>query len=184
MDFWPDVIKVIGSIIVSMAVCFTVYYFFFRPLLKKPKEQTDSLEDILRSTRLCAQENHNAVIQTNIQTSHDVRESLSKEHLEIKQNLSATRDEIKSLSQEIDSLKQQIDFLISRDIEITNSIIGLVSSFEKVMKEANYTNQNLSAEVKSLTAENQKLKAEISLLKHQIEVQSCTINYPTHNMHL
>lgn len=173
MDFWLDVIKVIGSIIVSMAVCFAVYYIFFKPLLKKPKEEPDSVGDMIYSVKSHAQENHNEVLQNIyavLQNSDSVRKSLTDEHNIIREKIDSVDSEITSLAIELNSVKQLIVFLIERDRENTSDIINKISALQETLKAVKY--------------ENKELKAEISSLKHQIEVQSCTINYPTRNMHL
>lgn len=167
MDFWLEAIKAVVLIILSTAASIiVVYYIFIRSILNESKEQTDSEENLLRSTRLCAQENHNEVLQN----SDSVRKSLTDEHNIIREKIDSVDSEIASLAIELNSVKQLIVFLIERDRENTSDIINKISALQETLKAVKY--------------ENKELKAEISSLEHQIEVQSCIINYPTHNIHL
>lgn len=162
-----SLIITIGCSIATSAILTVIVYFKF--LKHIPEETKKSIDDLLNSRLGYETTNHNA----NLENTNIAKESLSREHSEIKQNISTVNNNIFTVSKDVIRIKDEIrtdrklkdlqyNYLNDNDktvIESINKIKVLGDSLQKV----NYENQLLKAENEKLKLENEQLNNTLSM---------------------
>lgn len=167
MGLMTEILINIGCSIATSAILTVIVYFKF--LKHIPEETKKSIDDLLNSRLGYETTNHNA----NLENTNIAKESLSREHSEIKQNISTVNNNIFTVSKDVIRIKDEIrtdrklkdlqyNYLNENDktvIESINKIKVLGDSLQKV----NYENQLLKAENEKLKLENEQLNNTLSM---------------------
>lgn len=167
MGLMTEILINIGCSIATSAILTVIVYFKF--LKHIPEETKKSIDDLLNSRLGYETTNHNA----NLENTNIAKESLSREHSEIKQNISTVNNNIFTVSKDVIRIKDEIitdrklknlqyNYLNENDktvIESINKIKVLGDSLQKV----NYENQLLKAKNEKLKLENEQLNNTLSM---------------------
>lgn len=162
MELLTDILINVGCSIVTSVVLTVIVYFKF---LKNIPEQTKKSIDDLLNTRLGYETaNHNAALEnTNI-----AKEALSREHSEIRQNISSVSKDIVNIKGELRTERKlkdlQYNYLKGNDRALVDSINKLNVLGESLQK-VNYENKILRAENEKLKSENEQLNFALSAYK-------------------
>ncbi|MGN1457041.1 MAG: hypothetical protein ACI4XP_03690 [Acutalibacteraceae bacterium] len=158
-DILVDIIVgVISSIVVS---AFTTIFIYFKYLKHIPDETRKQMDKLLNERLNYETANHNSELQK----SDYIRESLSREHSELRGHIVDANKGIDSISRKFDSEKElkelRYQYLQNNDkalIDSINKLMALGDALERV----NFENKNLEAENKALELENAELKSRLA----------------------
>lgn len=158
-DILVDIIVgVISSVIVSV---FTTIFIYFKYLKHIPDETRKQMDKLLNERLNYETVNHNAELQK----SDYIRDSLSREHSELRGHIIDANKGIDSISRKFDSEKElkelRYEYLQNNDkalIDSINKLVALGDALEKV----NFENKNLKAEKRTLELEISELKARLA----------------------
>ena len=171
MGLKSEILLIIVCSIATSAIMTVIVYFKF--LKHIPEETKKSIDDLLNSRLGYETTNHNA----NLENTNIAKESLSREHSEIKQNISTVNNNKFTVSKDDIRIKDEIrtdrklknlqyNYVNDKDktvIDSINKIKVLGDSLQKV----NYENQLLKAENEKLKLENEQLNNTLSMNQKQ-----------------
>lgn len=171
MDLLTDILINVGCSIATSVVLSVIVYFKF---LKNIPEQTkQSIDDLLNARLGYETTNHNS----NIENTNAAKESLSREHSEIRQNITTVNKNIFTVSKDVIRIKDEIktdrklkdlqyNCLKDNDKTVIDSI-NKINVLGESLQKVNYENQILKAENEKLKLENEQLNLALSIKQTQ-----------------